>query len=46
MAPLMQARQFEPTAREINILLIVGFLSVGEALYLRYLEIVFASFWV
>src|SRR3954463_5208071 len=39
MAPLMQARQFEPTAREINILLIVGFLSVGEALYLRYLAI-------
>src|SRR3954462_11103262 len=39
MAPLMQARQFEPTAREINTLLIVGFLSVGEALYLRYLAI-------
>jgi hypothetical protein len=35
----MQARQFEPTAREINILLIVGFLSVGEALYVRYLAI-------
>jgi hypothetical protein len=42
MAPLMQARQFEPTAREINILLIVGFLSVGEALYLRYLAIEYA----
>src|SRR3954453_2996607 len=39
MAPLMQARQFEPTAREINILLIVGFLSVREALYVRYLAI-------
>jgi hypothetical protein len=39
MAPLMQARQFEPTAREINILLVVGFLSVGEALYVRYLAI-------
>src|SRR3954447_24394038 len=39
MAPLMQARQFEPTAREINTLLIVGFLAVGQALYLRYLAI-------
>ena len=35
----MQARLFQPTARQINILLIIGFLSVGEALYLRYLAI-------
>jgi hypothetical protein len=27
---------FHPTARQLNWLLIVGFLSVGEALYLRY----------
>jgi hypothetical protein len=35
----MQPRLFLPTARQLNILLIVGFLSVGEALYLRYLVI-------
>jgi len=35
----MQARLFRPTARQINIVLIVGFLSIGEALYLRYLAI-------
>ncbi len=35
----MQPRLFLPTARQLNILLIVGFLSVGEALYLRYLAI-------
>ena len=35
----MQPRLFAPTARQINVLLIVGFLSVGEALYLRYLAI-------
>jgi hypothetical protein len=27
---------FHPTARQLNWLLIVGFLAVGEALYLRY----------
>jgi hypothetical protein len=30
---------FFPTARQTNWLLIVGFLAVGEALYLRYLAI-------
>jgi hypothetical protein len=38
-ALVMQSRLFLPTARQLNILLIVGFLSVGEALYLRYLAI-------
>jgi hypothetical protein len=37
----MQATFF-PTARQTNWLLIVGFLAVGEALYLRYLAIEFA----
>lgn len=37
----MQAT-FLPTARQTNLLLIVGFLAVGEALYLRYLVIEFA----
>jgi hypothetical protein len=35
----MPPRLFQPTARQLNILLIVGFLAVGEALYLRYLAI-------
>ena len=30
---------FLPTARQLNWLLVVGFLSLGEALYLRYLAI-------
>lgn len=30
---------FLPTARQTNWLLIVGFLSIGEALYLRYMAI-------
>ena len=30
---------FRPTARQVNWLLVVGFLSLGEALYLRYLAI-------
>ena len=30
---------FPPTARQVNWLLVVGFLSLGEALYLRYLAI-------
>src|SRR5215207_3406958 len=34
----MQATFF-PTARQTNWLLIVGFLAIGEALYLRYLAI-------
>jgi hypothetical protein len=29
-------RRFVPTARQINLLLCVGFLSVGYAMYLRY----------
>jgi hypothetical protein len=32
----MQSRLFLPTARQINWLLVVGFLALGEALYLRY----------
>ena len=32
-------RTFIPTARQANWLLIVGFLAVGEALYVRYLAI-------
>ena len=35
----MPIRLFLPTARQTNWLLIVGFLVVGEALYLRYLAI-------
>jgi hypothetical protein len=33
------SRLFLPTARQLNVLLIVGFLSIGYALYLRYLVI-------
>jgi len=32
-------RLFLPTPRQVNVLLIVGFLSLGYALYLRYLVI-------
>ena len=32
-------KTFAPTARQTNWLLIVGFLAVGEALYVRYLAI-------
>ena len=35
----MSAQLFLPSARQTNWLLIVGFLSLGEALYLRYLGI-------
>jgi hypothetical protein len=35
----MRPTLFLPTARQMNWLLIVGFLSLGEALYLRYLAI-------
>lgn len=34
-----EQRLFLPTARQTNWLLIVGFLALGEALYLRYLAI-------
>ena len=34
-----QMQTFIPTARQTNWLLIVGFLAVGEALYVRYLAI-------
>ena len=39
----MQARLFCPTARQTNWLLIVGFLALGEALYVRYLAIEYAQ---
>jgi hypothetical protein len=32
-------RLFLPTARQVNWLLIIGFLSVGEALYLRFMAL-------
>jgi hypothetical protein len=35
----MRSLLFLPTARQINWLLVVGFLSIGEALYLRYMAI-------
>jgi len=35
----MRGPLFLPTARQLNWLLAVGFLSLGEALYLRYLAI-------
>jgi hypothetical protein len=35
----MRRPLFLPTARQTNWLLIVGFLSVGEALYLRYMAL-------
>jgi hypothetical protein len=35
----MQTRPFAPTARQTSWLLIVAFVSLGEALYLRYLAI-------
>ena len=35
----MQPGLFLPTARQTNWLLIVGFVALGEALYLRYLAI-------
>ncbi len=35
----MRRPLFLPTARQTNWLLIIGFLSVGEALYLRYMAI-------
>jgi len=38
----MPTRLFLPSARQTNWLLILGFLAVGEALYLRYLAIEYA----
>jgi hypothetical protein len=38
----MQPRLFLPTARQANWLLAIGFLALGEALYLRYLAIEYA----
>ena len=35
----MPPRLFLPTARQANWLLVIGFLALGEALYLRYLAI-------
>src|SRR6266852_5774816 len=35
----MPRRLFLPTARQTNWLLVIGFLALGEALYLRYLAI-------
>jgi hypothetical protein len=39
LAPPMHRPLFLPTARQTNWLLIVAFLSVGEAMYLRYMAI-------
>jgi hypothetical protein len=36
---VMHRPLFRPTATQINLLLIVGFLSVGEAMYLRFMAI-------
>ena len=35
----MPRQLFRPSARELNLLLVVGFLALGYALYLRYLVI-------
>ena len=37
--PAMRRPLFLPTARQTNWLLLIGFLSLGEALYLRYMAI-------
>lgn len=39
----MNARLFLPTPRQANWLLLIGFVSLGEALYLRYLAIEYAQ---
>ncbi len=39
----MEPRLFLPSARQTNWLLIVGFVALGEALYLRYLAIEYAT---
>ena len=38
----MPSRPFLPSARQANWLLLIGFLSIGQALYLRYLAIEYA----
>ena len=38
----MHPQLFLPSARAINWLLVVGFLAVGEGLYLRYLAVEYA----
>jgi hypothetical protein len=40
---VMPPQPFLPTARQINWLLVIGFLALGEALYLRYLAIEYAT---
>jgi hypothetical protein len=42
IVPITMQATFFPTARQANWLLIVGFLAVGQALYLRYLAIEYA----
>jgi hypothetical protein len=39
----MPPRLFLPTARQTNWLLVIGFLALGEAIYLRYLAIEYAT---
>jgi hypothetical protein len=39
----MTVRLFLPTARQTNWLLLIGLISLGEALYLRYLAIEYAQ---
>jgi hypothetical protein len=39
----MPPRLFLPTPRQTNWLLVIGFLALGEALYLRYLAIEYAT---
>ncbi len=39
----MQPQLFRPSARQTNWLLVIGFLALGEALYLRYLAIEYAT---
>jgi hypothetical protein len=39
----MPSRLFLPSARQTNWLLVIGFLALGEALYLRYLAIEYAT---
>jgi hypothetical protein len=40
--PDLMPKLFVPSARETNWLLVIGFLSLGEAIYLRYLAIEYA----
>jgi hypothetical protein len=43
LGAVMQSRLFLPSAHQTSFLLIVGFLALGEALYLRYLAIEYAT---